>query len=293
MTDTSGPADTVSRSSTSETESQAVETADSGGGLANIYNRGAPSGSGDGSEDNLGGKMTFLEHLDELRRRILNSVIAIFVTFLGGWIFREQIFQFLAKPIYDTVGEQLIVIKPTEAFTIYLKVALAAAIFLAAPVILWQIWLFIAPGLYRKEKLYAVPFLFSSTLLFLLGGVFAYYVVLPSALNFLLIVFGREFKPLITAVEFFDFEVLIVVGMGVVFQLPVVIAFLSLFGLVTPRFLWRNFKYAFLLIVIISAVVSPTTDFFNLFLWSGPMVVLYLFSIGVAWVFTRRRRKRE
>ncbi len=261
--------------------------------LSRIYNEGAPSDPpDDGPQDRLGSRMTFLEHLDELRRRILQSIYALLVGFAVGWIFREQIFDFLAQPIYDAVQEQLVIIKPTEAFTIYLKVAFAAAIFLAIPWILFQVWLFIAPGLYRKEKLYALPFLLSSTILFLVGGAFAYYVVLPPALNFLLNVFGQKFKPLITAVEYFDFEVLILVGMGAIFQLPILVGFLSIFGIVTPRFLWKNFRYAFLLIVIIAALVSPTTDPFNLFIWSGPMVLLYLVSIVVSWLFNRSRAKR-
>jgi sec-independent protein translocase protein TatC len=239
-------------------------------------------------EKELGGRMTFLEHLEELRKRILYSVISILITFVAGWTFREEIYRFLSAPI-KTVVDRLVVITPTEPFTIYLKVSFVAAIFLAAPVILAQVWMFIAPGLYRREKKFAFPFLFSSTILFLLGGAFAYYVVLPPALNFLLKEFGREFQPMITAMEFFDFALLIIVGMGAIFQLPVLVAFLSIFGLVTPGFLWRNFRYAFLLITIIAALVSPTTDPFNLFLWSGPMVVLYTVSIGISWIFKRRR----
>jgi sec-independent protein translocase protein TatC len=244
----------------------------------------------DDEEPELGGRMTFLEHLDELRKRIMRSVIAVVVTFCVAWIFREQIYGFLAVPIHEVV-EKLVVIKPTEPFTIYLKVSFTAAIFLAAPFILSQVWLFIAPGLYRKEKIYAFPFLFFSTALFVLGGVFAYYVILPPALNFLLLEFGAEFQPMISAVEFYDFELLIIIGMGVIFQLPVLVAFLSIFGLITPGFLWRNFRYAFLLITIVAAIVSPTTDPFNLFLWSGPMVILYGISIAISWVFQFRRKR--
>lgn len=243
-------------------------------------------------EAELGGRMTFLEHLDEFRKRIMRSVIAVVVTFCVAWIFREQIYGFLAVPIHAVV-DKLVVIKPTEPFTIYLKVSFTAAIFMAAPFILSQVWMFIAPGLYKKEKVYALPFLFFSTLLFILGGVFAYYVILPPALNFLLLEFGREFQPMISAVEFYDFELLIIIGMGAIFQLPILVAFLSIFGLVTPGFLWRNFRYAFLIITIIAAVVSPTTDPFNLFLWSGPMVILYGISIGISWVFQIRRKRAK
>jgi sec-independent protein translocase protein TatC len=243
-------------------------------------------------EKELGGRMTFLEHLDELRKRIMHALLSIVVTFVVAWIFREEVFGFLSMPI-ESVVEKLVVIKPTEAFTIYLKVSFVAAVFLAAPYILLQVWLFIAPGLYRKEKGYALPFLLASTVLFVLGGLFAYYVVLPPALSFLLLEFGSKFEHMISAVEFFDFEMLIIIGMGVIFQMPVLVAFLSIFGLITPRFLWKNFRYAILIITIIAAVVSPTTDPFNLFLWSGPMVVLYSLSIGISWLFKRRREAAD
>ncbi|MDA2929542.1 twin-arginine translocase subunit TatC [Acidobacteria bacterium AH-259-O06] len=249
----------------------------------------------------LGAKMTFLEHLGELRKRILHSSAAVAIAFCLCWVFREKIFEILAVPIADVVApgedvvrgmKELIFIKPTEPFSIWLKVSFVAAIFLAAPYLMVQVWLFIAPGLYRKEKAYAVPFLLSSTVLFLLGGIFAYYIILPTALDFLINQFGRRFTAMVSAIEYFNFEVIILVGMGLIFQLPVLVAFLSLFGLVTPRFLWRNFRYAFLLIVIVAAVVSPTADVLNLFLWSGPMVLLYLISIGISWIFKRRREKR-
>lgn len=246
----------------------------------------------DDEEAELGGRMTFLEHLDELRKRILYSLIAIITTFVVAWIFREPIFQFLSQPILNVVPK-LVVIKPTEPFTIYLKVSFTAAIFMAIPVILIQTWLFIAPGLYRREKKYALPFLIFSTILFVLGGMFAYYIILPPALRFLLAEFGADFQHMISAVEFFDFELLIIVGMGVIFQLPILVAFLSIFGLITPRFLWKNFRYAFLIMTIVAAVVSPTTDPFNLFLWTGPMVLLYMISIAVSWIFKRRRDKTE
>ncbi len=243
-------------------------------------------------EEELGAKMTFLEHLDELRKRILWSAVAVAVAFCACWIFREPIFEFLAVPIKNSGIEKLVFIKPTEPFTIYMKVSFVAAVFLAAPAILTQVWLFIAPGLYQQEKRYIIPFLVSSTALVLLGGTFAYYIILPTALNFLINEFGSAFQPMVSAIEYFNFEVIIILGMGAIFQLPVIVAFLSMFGLITPGFLWRNFRYAFLLMVMIAAVVSPTTDAINLFLWSGPMVLLYLVSIVISWVFKRRAEKR-
>lgn len=249
----------------------------------------------DDDEGVLGSTMTFLEHLDELRKRILHSAASVAIAFAFCWAFSEEIFRFLAVPIADVVGgmDQLIFIRPTEPFSIWIKVSFVAAVFLATPYIVFQVWLFIAPGLYRREKSYAIPFLLSSTFLFLLGGVFAYYIILPTALDFLINQFGAPFRPMVSAIEYFNFEVVVLVGMGLIFELPVLVAFLSLFGLITPRFLWKNFRYAFLLILIVAAVVSPTADALNLFLWSGPMLVLYLISIVVSWIFKRRREKTE
>ncbi|RPJ49530.1 MAG: twin-arginine translocase subunit TatC, partial [Methanobacteriota archaeon] len=215
----------------------------------------SPPSNGDDTEDDdgedreLGARMTFLEHLDELRKRILYSIIGLAVGFAVCWVFREEIYAFISYPILQVL-ERLVVTKPTEAFTIYMKVAFVGGIFLTSPVILIQVWMFIAPGLYVREKRFVLPFLFSSTILFLAGGAFAYYIILPPALKFLILDFGAQFTPMIRAEDYFDLVFLIIVGMGAVFQLPVLIAFLSMFGLVTPRFLWKNFRYAFLLITI-------------------------------------------
>ena len=261
---------------------------------------GEPPNDGEGGI--LGSTMTFLEHLDELRKRILHSAASVAIAFGICWAFSERIYRFLAVPIANVVApgqsiesamKELVFIRPTEPFSIWIKVSFVAAIFLAAPYLVLQVWFFIAPGLYRKEKSYAIPFLLSSTFLFLLGGTFAYYVILPTALEFLINQYGAPFRAMVSAIEYFNFEVVILVGMGLVFQLPVLVAFLSLFGLVTPGFLWKNFRYAFLVILIVAAVISPTADALNLFLWSGPMVVLYAISIGISWIFKRRREKTD
>lgn len=291
----SGEEDKVREKESELAEEQSAEPAagtESGGSppqvtsSSGIEEGGPPDSEGEGFD----GRMTFLEHLDELRKRIIYSVIPVVVAAVGSWVLREEIFEFLAVPIRQVLGgDDLVFTKVTDPFTIYLKVSFVTGIFLAVPFVLIQVWLFIAPGLYRKEKGYAIPFLLSSTVLFLLGGIFAYYIILPTALEFLIKGLGSKFQPMLTAIDYFGFEVIILVGMGVVFQLPVLVAFLSLFGMVTPRFLWKNFRYAFLLIVIAAAVVSPTPDALNLAFWVGPMVVLYLVSICVSWVFSRRR----
>ena len=263
--------------------------------LTSIYDSGGPVAESDSDapeENELGGRMTFLEHLDELRKRILYSLIALVVTSAVGWIFREQIFQILRAPLGDAVPN-LVYTKVTDTFTIWLKIAVAFGICLASPFILLQVWLFISPGLYRKEKKYSIPFLLSGTALFVTGGLFAYYIILPLSLNFLIKELGASLQPMLTAVDYFSFVVIIVVGMGAVFQLPVLVAFLSLFGLITPGFLWKNFRYAILLIFIVAAIVSPTPDALNLTFWAGPMILLYLVSIGVSWVFQRRRLRAE
>ncbi len=245
-------------------------------------------------EKELSDKMTFLEHLEELRTRIIYSLIAIAVGFVACFFFNAQIFHFIAEPIRQVLPEgrkDLFYTHPTEGFGISMKVSLLVGIFLASPFVLWQLWLFISPGLYRKEKSYALPFLFASTFLFMLGGLFAYYIALPRALYFL-INFNPELRPLITATEFFDFTMIVILGLGAVFQLPVLIGFLSMFGITTPGFLWHNFKYAILIIFIVAAVVSPTGDAVNLFVFAVPMVALYVLSIGISFIFSRARKKK-
>ena len=247
------------------------------------------------TEDELSDRMSFLDHLDELRVRLIRCLLAVVVAFVLCFGFNIQIFRMLAAPIKQVLPagrQELFYTTPTEGFGISMKVSLLAGIFLASPFILWQVWLFISPGLYRKEKLYALPFLFGSTTLFILGGAFAYIMALPRTLSFL-INFNPELSPLITATEFFDFAMLIILGMGVVFQLPVLIGFLSLFGIVTPRFLIHHFKFAILISFIIAAVISPTGDVINLMVFALPMILLYVLSIGISYLFKRSRRNRD
>ncbi|MBI2822255.1 MAG: twin-arginine translocase subunit TatC [Acidobacteria bacterium] len=239
--------------------------------------------------------MSFLEHLEELRTRIVYSLVAVLISFVVCFFFNVEIFRFIAAPIKQVLPagqKDLFYITPTEGFGISMKVSLLVGIFLVSPFLLWQLWLFISPGLYRHEKAYALPFLFASTILFLLGGSFAYTIALPRALAFL-INFNPELRPLITATEFFDFAALIILGMGVVFQMPILIGFLSLFGIVTPRFLIHHFKYATLIIFMLAAVISPTGDAVNLFVFALPMLALYALSIGVSFLFKRFRRLRN
>lgn len=238
--------------------------------------------------------MSLLEHLEELRSRLFRILLGVAVAFALTFSFHKEIFNWLALPLtrYLPEGGRLVYLKLQEPFMLFIKVALVAAIFLSAPYILYQVWLFISPGLYRHEKRYTIPFILFSTLLFVAGCLFAYLIAFPSACAFF-IDMGQPYVPNIDIDFYFDLALFIIVGMGAVFQLPIVIAFLSLMGLVTPGFLVRKFRHAVVIIFIVAAVVSPTTDAINLCIFAGPMLVLYILSIGVSWIFMRRRRVRQ
>ncbi len=251
-----------------------------------------PAASSDEPEAESG-KMSFLEHLDELRKRLVRIATYVGLGFVVCFFFARQIYNFLAIPIKQGLpeGTKLAYTNPTDPFTLYMKVALLASIFLTIPLTLYEVWKFIAPGLYRKEKKYIVPFLVCSVLLFITGGAFCYTIVLPQAYGFLLNL-GRDFMPVIKVDEYLDLTNTMLLGFGLVFEMPVIVAFLSIFGLVTARFLWTKFKYAMIAILTLSAVLSPTGDAFNLMIWSAPMVLLYFVSIGVAAVFGWRRKAK-
>jgi sec-independent protein translocase protein TatC len=242
-------------------------------------------------EEEESGKMSFLEHLDELRKRLLRVTIYVGIGLIASFYFHKEIYRFLAVPITQALqpGERLAYTNPTDPFMIYVKVSILAGIFLTIPFSLYEVWRFIAPGLYRKEKRYVVPFLVSSVFLFLAGGSFCYYIVLPQTYKFLLKM-GEEFMPVIKIDEYLDLTNMMILGFGLVFEMPVVVAFLSIFGLVSARFLWSKFSYAVVIIVAAAAMISPTGDAFSLILWAAPMVVLYLVRIGIAALFGWRRR---
>ncbi len=234
-------------------------------------------------------RMSLMEHLEELRKRILWSIIAVVAGFLLCWAFAKQIAEFLARPIYRVLpeGERLIFLGLTDAFILYVKVALLAGVFLAAPVVLYQVWRFVAPGLYQRERGYAVPFIFFGTLFFVGGGMFAYFVAFPFAIEFLLQM-GSAFEPQITVDRYYRFLLYIIFGLGLMFELPIVIFFLARVGVVTPRFLMRHFRWAVLIIFVMAAVVTPTPDVVNLLLFAMPTIVLYLLGVGAAALVGRR-----
>jgi sec-independent protein translocase protein TatC len=232
--------------------------------------------------------MSLLEHLEELRSRILRSLIAIAVAFFACWAVAERLFAFLARPIYDYLpeGTRLAFLGVTDPFILYVKVAALAAIFFASPIVLYQVYSFVAPGLYRREKRYALPFVLSGSLFFLAGGLFAYYVAFPFAVEFLLAM-GEDFDAVITIERYFGFLMTVILGLGLMFEMPILILLLAKMGVVTPRFLIRNFRWAVLIIFVIAAIITPTPDVVNLCIFAVPTIGLYLLGVAAAWVVTR------
>jgi sec-independent protein translocase protein TatC len=247
----------------------------------------------DEDDDALSGKMSFLEHLDELRKRIVNACIAIGVGVVLTFAFIDRIFNFILAPTRKALppGVKLIYTQPGEAFSLYVTVALIAGVVVAAPFIMYQVWLFIAPGLYSNEKRMAVPFVLLTTVGFLLGAAFNHYVAFP----FMMAFFGSFNTPELAFMpkleDVFGLYSKMLIGMGIVFQMPTVVFFLAKLQLVSAAFLVRHFKYAFLLIFIAAAVITPTGDMMTQTIFAAPMVGLYVLSIAIAWVVGPKRIK--
>jgi sec-independent protein translocase protein TatC len=235
-------------------------------------------------------KMSFLEHLDELRQRIVFAIVSLAIAFVACFTFSTEIFEFLMGPMQMALppGGELIATKVPEIFVLHLKMSVFVAIFVASPAWMTQVWLFIAPGLYKKERRFAIPFILFGTCFFLLGAAFSHYIVFPTAVNFLT-TFGSEdiqIKPAVS--EVFSFYARIILGSGIVFQIPTVVFLLARLGLVTPGLLIRQCKYAVLVIFIVAAIMTPP-DVVTQTLLAFPMVGLYLLSIGIAWAFGKDR----
>ena len=245
--------------------------------------------------DSAGGKMSFLDHLDELRKRLIVSAVTLIIGFLFAsiFVFNGYIFNFIMGGMQEALppGDQLVYTEPTEAFLLYIKMAALAGLFLAIPVVLHQFWLFVAPGLYAHEKRFAIPFVFFASSFFAGGALFSHYMLFPWAWRFFASFSEQseimQFMPRIQPA--FSLYVKLMLACGLVFQMPTLVFFLARIGAVTPGFLARNIKYAILLIFIFAAVLTPTGDPVTLTMMAAPMIVLYLFSILIAWVFRRRR----
>jgi sec-independent protein translocase protein TatC len=241
--------------------------------------------------------MSLLEHLQELRRRIIHSALYIIAGFLVAWYFHLRIYAFMQEPITWALAKhhmptQLIYNNPIDPFNMYLEISFLVGCIFASPFVLYQVWLFISPGLYKNEKKYVVPFMTATVGLFLAGTYFAYRWVYPESLDFLLS-FNRDFRPLIEINEYTGLFLTVILGLGLTFELPILIMFLSIFGIVSPKFLWKNIRYAILFIFIIAAIITPTPDVLTMCVFASPMMALYLLSIGVSWFVHPATRKRR
>jgi len=238
--------------------------------------------------------MSFLEHLEELRVRLIHSLLSLLVGFLICWGFREQIFHFLTDPMRVAFPEiRFIYTEPAEALMLYMKMSFFVGIFVAAPYLLYQVWAFISPGLYKHEKAYAIPFIGFGSLFFAGGAAFGHFVLFRVTFRFLGEFGGADMEFLPKISEYYSFYSWFLLALGIVFQLPVLIFVLARIGLVTPGFLLRHFKYAVLAAFVVSAVITPTADIVTQSLLAGPMLVLYLVGVIVAWLFGRPRRRPE
>jgi sec-independent protein translocase protein TatC len=239
------------------------------------------------------GRMGFLEHLDELRTRIIRSCLAIGAGMLVAFFFHDRIGDFVLAPTLRALpaGDALIVTKPGEGFAFYLDIALIGGLVLSSPFVAYQLWRFIAPGLYAREKRFAVPFVALVTIGSAAGALFAHYVMFPATIAFLAGFHSRAMKFTPRVEDTFDLYKLMLVGMVVVFQIPTVVFFLAKMRMVTARFLWRHIKYAVLAAFVAAAVLTPSADPWNQTLFALPIIGLYVISIGIAWVAGPRRRK--
>lgn len=237
-------------------------------------------------------RMSLLDHLDELRRRLMYTAGAIFVAFIGCWFYARQIFGWLEQPFLAAVpqGEQLAFTELPGPFMLYIKVALLAALFIASPVVLLQLWLFIRPALYRRERRLAVPFILFTTMFFVAGGYFGYRVAFPMVVKFLLGM-GEGFRQVVTIHTYFSMMSKILLGMGAVFELPMLMFFFARIGLVTARQLMRWFRWAVLAIFVVAAVITPTPDVATQTVFAVPMILLYLLGVVVAALFGRPRQE--
>jgi sec-independent protein translocase protein TatC len=237
--------------------------------------------------------MSLMEHLDELRKRIVRSAIYLFLGFIVAYVFHERLYGFIQAPL-DRLHIKLNYTHPMDPLNLYLQVALIGGAILASPFILYQVWMFIAPGLYQKEKRFVIPFMASTVGLFLTGAAFGYFYVLPGALKILIVNFGHNFTPMVTIEEYTGFFLSIILGLGISFEMPILIFFLALFGIVSPRFLWKNIRYAILAVFVVAAIICPSPDPWTMCIYAVPMLGLYLIGIGVAWwVHPSRRKAKE
>ena len=259
-----------------------------------------PGGSGaPGADKDPGGRMSFFDHLLELRTRLIHSAIAIVLGTGVGLLLSKHVITFIVQPMHLALrsaglADNLYYTSPAGYVSLVISLGLYLGIAIAMPYVLYQVWLFVAPGLFKHERNAVAGFIISSMFLFVCGLAFAYFVMLPTTLKFL-IGFANEgpIKPLISINEYFDLTLMILLGLGVVFELPVLIFILSLFGIVTPKFLLKNFRYAMVIITVAAAIITPTPDATTMLVFMAPMILLYFLGVLVSYVVLKRKQAAD
>ena len=249
----------------------------------------------DGRDADGRGTMSFLEHLEDLRTRIIHSCIALVAGMAIAFTFMERLVSFVFEPTKRALpaGTDLIASRPTEPMAVYFDIALMAGLVLAAPVIMYQVWLFVVPALYANEKKFVIPFVVLASMGAFAGAAFSHYLLFPSMMSFLatFTLAGIKFVPRVEYV--FEMYVRSLIGMVAVFQIPTLAFFLAKMRLITARFLWRHIRYAVLIIVIAAAVLTPSPDPWNMMIFAAPMLCLYVIGIAVAWLAQPKRRSND
>lgn len=259
----------------------------------------APPDSGDDDEGML--RMSFMEHLEELRTRIIRALYGLIAAFVFSLLYAGQLWEIIQEPAttalkhLNVVPPKLAMTEPMEGFSIiWMKLPLLCSIFIASPWILYQAWAFVSPGLYLKERRWAIPGILATAGLFITGGFFAYFLAFRFGLEFLLgIGMMNGVQPVVTITRYFDLFINVTLGIAIVFELPVLIFFLTLIGLASPRFLMRHTRYAVLAITITAAIVTPTPDFFNMMLFAVPMTLLYFVGVFAGYMVVLRREGKS
>jgi sec-independent protein translocase protein TatC len=250
------------------------------------------------AEEESGGRMSFFEHLVELRKRLINSLLGIGAGMIVGLLVSKRMINYITEPMQHALRANHLDVNlyynnPAGYISLYINLGLYLGIALAMPYVLYQVWMFVAPGLYKHERRAAAGFIVSSMFLFLCGVAFGYFILLPQMLTFL-IGFANDgpIKPLISINEYFDLILIVLVGLGVIFELPTLIFILSLFGIVTPKFLLKHFRYAMVIITVVAAIVTPTPDATTMLIFMAPMILLYFVGVFVSYMVLRNKRAK-
>jgi sec-independent protein translocase protein TatC len=251
------------------------------------------------AEEEAGGRMSFFDHLVELRKRLVAALIGVGAGIIVGLLVSKRFIGLIVAPMQTALranhlDDKLYYTSPAGYISLVINLGVYLGIVVAMPWVLYQVWLFVAPGLYKHERRATAGFIVSSTFLFLCGIAFAYLVLLPQMLRFLIgFAYDGPVKPLISINEYFSLILIVLVGLGLIFELPVLIFILSIFGIVTPRFLLKHFRYAMLIITVAAAVITPTPDATTMLIFMAPMIVLYFVGVLVSYAVVRNKRARQ